>query len=1373
MKKFTISMLTMIISLFLFSVQGQVWTLDFETASGYTTSVTEFTDNSGDYFIRTDGSNILGVYNTPQGSNYFAAMDTDGEPPNADYLTLLADDIPISGFSNLNFKVLIAEDDAGDGNQDWDDDTFLHISYDIDNSGTYTSLIWIEAEGGTNSAPRIDADFNGVGEGTEITDIFQEFSALIAGTGSVIDILVEFNYLDAGDEDIAIDNLRIEELSGNALPVITNVSQNPTFDITLTTPVLVSATITDSDGTVDFVELSWGNATGSLTNPITMSNGGSGDIYTATIPAQGAVIDVFYEIYAEDDAGDGATSAEYSYTTIAAQTTSLPYMEPFDADLGQCYVKSVQGDTKEWNWNAGYAQINGYNSGEIEEDWLILPGINLDSYSNEVMTFDLWRRFGDQGANDYLKLQYSTNYPGIGDPSSFSWTEIYFGQPGVEQTWTTSGAVDLSGITGTMVYIAFEYLDGPAGDGYRWWELDNISIVESTPINVTFSVNMADETVSANGVHIAGSFSNWWDPAAIAMTDSNLDEIYEVTLALYPGTEYQFKYINGNDWSGVESVPLACQVAGYDNRFELTGTADYSLDVVCFSSCTNCGTTTFYDVTFQVDMQNEVVSDDGVYIAGTITDPTWGAGALLMTQAGTIWSTTVSLEEGSTHQYKFINGDPNNGGIWEFIGNRSLTVPSANTVLEVDCFNSTDPCPVADFVMINELDADQTSTDSDEFIELYDGGIGNTSLTGLVVVLYNGSTTDASYNAFDLDGYSTNANGYFVMGSASVPNVDMVIGTTNILQNGADAVALYVGNDTDFPSGTAVTTANLVDALVYDTDDSDDPELLVLLNAGEPQINERGRGDGEGHSNQRIPNGTGGLRNTSTYDQSIPTPGAANSSIFTDWTGFIDNNWDDAGNWTNGIPDGTMGATIPDVSVKAPYPVITGAATCMSLYMATGSGLDIASSGSLTVTGTFTNAGGTLNLKSDASGTGSLIENDGVYATAERYYSGNQWHLISSPVSGETANLFFGLYLQSHDEVSNGYTDIVDETTPLNVMEGYALWDYNIGTAAFVGPVNTGTQSMSLTRTASGFGSGWNLVGNPYPSSIDWLAASGWTKTNVGGTIYLYTGSTWATFSVPGSGTNGGTQYVAPGQGFFVSVNDDGSATGTIGMDNNVRVHNATAFFKDELNNVLKLAVAANGYSDETAIIFMDGATAGFDAQYDAHKLFSLENNVPQIYSTANGFMAANVLPDITSVSIDVTANDGESLNISAIETSEFEHIYLEDIYAGVVTDLNNEAYEFTYFEDVQDRFIVHFAPLAIENNLESNINVYSHQQDVYVNVPENTQGNIVVYNMMGQTVATSQIVGTSTKVTLSESAYYLVKVISNESTVTRKVFIK
>lgn len=181
--------------------------------------------------------------------------------------------------------------------------------------------------------------------------------------------------------------------------------------------------------------------------------------------------------------------------------------------------------------------------------------------------------------------------------------------------------------------------------------------------------------------------------------------------------------------------------------------------------------------------------------------------------------------------------------------------------------------PMGGSTIINEVDADQAGTDAGEFVELF--GPPSTPLTGLVVVFYNGAT-DTSYAAFDLDGFMTSPGGYFTLGNAGVPGVDLVF-ASDLLQNGADAVALYVGDAANFPNGTPVTTANLVDALVYDTADPDDPGLLVLLNPGQPQVDENAATTGTTVSMQRCPNGSGGARNTASYALFNPTPDGSNT----------------------------------------------------------------------------------------------------------------------------------------------------------------------------------------------------------------------------------------------------------------------------------------------------------------------------------------------------------------------------------------------------------------------------------------------------------------------------------------------------------------
>jgi predicted extracellular nuclease len=181
---------------------------------------------------------------------------------------------------------------------------------------------------------------------------------------------------------------------------------------------------------------------------------------------------------------------------------------------------------------------------------------------------------------------------------------------------------------------------------------------------------------------------------------------------------------------------------------------------------------------------------------------------------------------------------------------------------------------VATNVLINELDSDTPGQDTAEFIELYDGGSGRTDLSGLVLVLFNGAT-DKTYRAISLDGYQTDNQGYFVVANKAIPNAGLTLPDA-ALQNGPDAVALYVGQATAFPADAPITTTGLVDAVVYGRADAPDAGLLALLLAGQKQVDENGRGLGEAHSNQRCPNGTGGQRQTATFRPNTPTPGAPN-----------------------------------------------------------------------------------------------------------------------------------------------------------------------------------------------------------------------------------------------------------------------------------------------------------------------------------------------------------------------------------------------------------------------------------------------------------------------------------------------------------------
>jgi|GEM_PF-3287223 len=173
--------------------------------------------------------------------------------------------------------------------------------------------------------------------------------------------------------------------------------------------------------------------------------------------------------------------ASATYTIPAPQYTTLPYEETFDTDLGDCYVYSVSGP-EHWIWSTYQAAyMNGYGSSVLEEDWLILPGIDFDQYDEVFMNFDTAYNYGSDDDNNYLKLLYSNDYTGIGDPSSATWDEIPFTQPSSDNfTWTFSGNLDLSSLEGT-VWFGFKYHYEPGN--YRAWEVDNINISETlTPM---------------------------------------------------------------------------------------------------------------------------------------------------------------------------------------------------------------------------------------------------------------------------------------------------------------------------------------------------------------------------------------------------------------------------------------------------------------------------------------------------------------------------------------------------------------------------------------------------------------------------------------------------------------------------------------------------------------------------------------------------------------------------------------------------------------------------------------------------------------------------------------------------------------------------
>lgn len=174
----------------------------------------------------------------------------------------------------------------------------------------------------------------------------------------------------------------------------------------------------------------------------------------------------------------------------------------------------------------------------------------------------------------------------------------------------------------------------------------------SAQINVTFQLDMTGITPSADGIHIAGSL-NGWNTSATSLTDTDGDEIYEVTMLLDADADYEYKFLNGNAWGTEEVPPMACAVGG-NNRIFTTGLADMTLAVTPFSGCPTPNPT--QEVTFTVDMSGQTVSPDGVHIAGNFNG--WNPTSTEMLPIGNdFYQVTVTvLSVLTTVQYKYLNG---------------------------------------------------------------------------------------------------------------------------------------------------------------------------------------------------------------------------------------------------------------------------------------------------------------------------------------------------------------------------------------------------------------------------------------------------------------------------------------------------------------------------------------------------------------------------------------------------------------------------------------------------------------------------------------------------------------------------------------------
>jgi hypothetical protein len=295
----------------------------------------------------------------------------------------------------------------------------------------------------------------------------------------------------------------------------------------------------------------------------------------------------------------------------------------------------------------------------------------------------------------------------------------------------------------------------------------------------------------------------------------------------------------------------------------------------------------------------------------------------------------------------------------------------------------------------------------------------------------------------------------------------------------------------------------------------------------------------------------------------------------------------------------------------------------------------------------------------------------------------------------------------------------------------------------------------------------WNLLGNPYASPID--AATMVFPAELNASVYFWNDAALS-YDVWAGGV--GNQYIPATQGFFVKAISDGTLTVT----NVMRTHNgAGSYYKSEIENLLTLEVSGNGYQDKTYIRFEDNASTAFDREYDAFKLLS-SADVPQIYTTINGTdYAINALQPVESLPVTFKAGESGQFTISAVCTSEFNEVHLQDLVTGEIADILHNDYTFNYSEgSLSERFVIHFGALGMNVNSESVANIYSGSGNIYVNAGGIEGGKIIVYNVLGQQIISKVLNdGLNVIAISSESGYFIVEVLSDEFVKTSKVYVK
>jgi hypothetical protein len=462
------------------------------------------------------------------------------------------------------------------------------------------------------------------------------------------------------------------------------------------------------------------------------------------------------------------------------------------------------------------------------------------------------------------------------------------------------------------------------------------------------------------------------------------------------------------------------------------------------------------------------------------------------------------------------------------------------------------------------------------------------------------------------------------------------------------------------------------------------------------------------------------------------------------WRGTTNTDWGTTTNWSKGsLPIVSQEVEILEVT-NAPIISSTTGAVSGNLTITEADGLLINSGGSLIVNGT---SSGNITYRVEA--------ND------------MDWHLLSSPVVAAAYN---GTWITDNDiddttrtvgtNVAIGaYTNTVDadgdwayatdaaNSGTFTSGQGYSI-KRDATTNSYVS--FTGTLKIDdLTNTINQNTNNWNLKGNPYTAYIlvsDLISDNSGNLTGTHNTVYV-----WDNNKVGGAGYSAltGTDYIYPGQGFFVNAANSDADNFTIDVSK-LSHQTGKTLYKGSTKTAINLMISDGNELKYTEINYSENMTVGLDPSFDigtftgASTSFSVYS---ELVEDNNGvdFMRQS-LPNSNHenmvIPIGINAASGKEITFTA-EAQNLPsgiNVYLEDRETNTFTQLNetNSEYKLTLSEEVNGigRFYLHAksSVLTTYDVALENVSIYKTNNET-LRIIGLSQGksNVKLFNILGK----------------------------------------